>query len=179
MAIYKFVDIENEILIADKLYDFVVNHTDILPTKRSWTPVSTATLQTHVPELFNELKKFVEQPVDISAFVYRPPGYEEAHIDDSKEVRFLFPVRNCQGSYTKFYDLNGNTVTRMVEAKGNIWWKIGNEFPLKEIDRLELLKPVFFSPGTPHGVYTPPNLAGPRISFTCSFKNSNPEYLIK
>ena len=179
MPIYNFVNIENTQLITDKLYEFVVNHTDILTTKRSWTPVSTSVLEFYIPELFKELKKFVEQPVDMSAFVYRPPGYEEAHIDDSKEVRFLFPIKNCQGSYTKFYDLNGNTVTRMVEAKGNIWWKIGNEFPLKEIDRLELLKPVFFNPGVPHGVYTPENLPGPRISFTCSFKDTNPVHMIK
>jgi hypothetical protein len=179
MAIYKFVDIENQDQIAGKLYDFVVNHTDILQVKRAWTPVSTITLSDHVPELFNELKKFVTAPVHISAFVYRPRGYEETHIDDGKDIRLLFPVINCRGSYTKFYDLNGNTITRMVEQKGNVWWKIGNQFPLKEIDRLELLKPAFFDPGIPHGVYTPPDLPGPRISFTCSFKDSNPEYLIK
>jgi hypothetical protein len=179
MAIYKFVDIENQTLIADRLYDFVVNRTDILQAKRDWTPVSTSVLQNYIPELFNELKKFVDQPVDVSAFVFRRVGYEETHIDDGKDIRFLFPVRNCQRSYTKFYDLNGNIITRVVEGKGNVWWRIGKDFPLKEIDRLELLKPVFFDPGIPHGVYTPPDLPGPRLSFTCSFKGISPEHLIR
>lgn len=179
MAAYKFIDIDNESLITEKLYDYVINHTDIIQEKRSWTPVPTVNVQQHIPELFNALKKIIEQDVDISAFVYRPPGDEEAHLDDRKEVRLLFPVKNCQGSYTKFYDLNGNTVNRIVEAKGNIWWEIGNEFPLKEIDRLELLKPVFFDPGIPHGVYTPPTLPGPRLSFTCSFKGIDPRHLLR
>jgi hypothetical protein len=42
---------------------------------------------------YNELKKFVDQPVDVSAFVFRRVGYEETHIDDGKDIRFLFPVR--------------------------------------------------------------------------------------
>ena len=169
MATYKFIELENADVITEKLYEFVVNNTDILQTGRSWTPVNTAKVLSAVPELRTALDKFTDLPVDISAFVYRPPGYEEAHLDGVVETRLLMPVRNCQGSYTKFFDLNGNTVTKMVEAKGNVWWKIGNEHPLVEIDRLELTKPVFFNAGVPHGVQTPKG-NGPRLTFTCSFK---------
>ncbi len=169
MAIYKFIDLENQEVITEKLYDFAVNSTDIFKTGRSWTPIPASTILSNVPELATALSKFINLSIDICAFVYRPPGYEEAHLDGIVETRLLMPIYNCQGSYTKFYDLNGNEVTRQVEPKGNVWWKIGNKFPLIEIDRLELTRPVFFNAGVPHGVQTPPG-NGPRLSFTCSFK---------
>lgn len=169
MAIYKFIDLENQEVITEKLYDFAVNSTDIFKTGRSWTPIPTTTILSNVPELEIALSKFIDLPINICAFVYRPPGYEEAHLDGVIETRLLMPIRNCQGSYTKFYDLNGNAVTRKVEPKGNVWWEIAKDYPLVEIDRLELTRPVFFNAGIPHGVQTPAG-NGPRLSFTCSFK---------
>ncbi len=169
MIAYKFIELNNEETITRKLNEYVEKFTDILQTGRSWTPVKTETVFSYVPELLDSLKKYTSLSIDISAFVFRPPGYEEAHLDGIIETRLLYPVRNCAGSFTKFYDLNGNSVTKMVEAKGNVWWKIGKEFPLKEIDRLELTKPVFFNAGVPHGVQTPAG-NGPRLTFTCSFK---------
>ena len=178
MAIYKFIELENLEVIQKKLYNFMVSNTDVLDSKTSWTPADIVDIISEVPELEASLKKFTDLPLEKFAFVHRRPGSDEVHIDTQFGTRLLLPILNCQGSYTRFYDLNGNSITKEVAPSGFTYDKVGTDFPLIEIDRLELTKPVFFNTeGIPHGVVTPQETRGSRISCVCTF-NGDASHLL-
>ena len=172
MKCYKKLDIPNHQIISDKMYDFVVTKTSILKEKIFWTYVNVPQVFQHVPEL----KEFTESykiKVDAIAVIWAPPGLEGAiHIDYAKDVRILWPIKNCAGSYTRFFDIDLNCVeTAMLENK-NPYYKITQPEPYKVLDNLELTQPYVFDSSIAHGVYTNPLYTEPRLTFTIRSKQS-------
>lgn len=171
MDLFKFLTVSNQELIADKLYDYVINHTNILETKYDWNTLNRAEVLEFVPELVTECTKLVNHPIVMISVIYRSPGEGgKIHIDQGPaKYRLLWPVRNCQGSYTKFYDLNGNQVKEIFNPNGNSFLTIDTVNPMPEIASVELTSPVIFNSKVPHGVYTNPALNEPRLSVTIGF----------
>jgi hypothetical protein len=171
MKLYKKLPIDNYQIIADKLYDYVINHTDILEKQYDWNQLKLAELQQYVPELAEACYKLIDCPIAMAAIIYRAAGEGgKIHIDQGlADYRLLMPVRNCQGSYTKFYDINGNEVKEILNPNGNKFLTIERKNPFIEIDCLELTEPVVFNSKVAHGVYTNPNLTEPRLSITIGF----------
>jgi hypothetical protein len=171
MDLYKRLSIDNYQIIADKVYDYVVKHTDILVTKYDWNNLKVKELSHHVPELVEACAKLVDCPIVMASIIYRSAGEGgKIHIDQGiAKYRLLMPIRNCQGSYTKFYDINGNQVREVANPNGNSFLTIEKVNPFIEIDSLELTEPVIFNSKVAHGVYTNPELTEPRLSITIGF----------
>jgi len=171
MELYKFLTVENQALISKKLYDYVINHTDILETKYDWNTLNLKEVLSFVPELVTECAKLINHPIVLVSIIHRSPGEGgKIHIDQGPaKYRLLWPVSNCQGSYTKFYDLNGNSVRELFNPNGNSFLTIGKTYPMPEIASVELTQPIVFNSKVPHGVYTNPLLTEPRLSATIGF----------
>ena len=171
MKLYKFLKVDNQELISDKLYNYVINHTDILETKYDWNTLNLKEVLTYVPELATESAKLVNSSIKMISIIYRNPSEGgKIHIDQGlAKYRLLWPVKNCQGSFTKFYDINGNKIYEKVNPNGNKFLTIEELYPFTEIGSLELTQPVIFNSKIPHGVYTNPMFTEPRLSATIGF----------
>jgi hypothetical protein len=134
----------------------------------------------YVPELQEECFKIIPAPITMVAIVYRNPGKEwGVHIDTGLyDHRLLWPVKNCQGSYTRFFDLNGNAAITRLGGEGDLYTEIRSDYPLLEIDAVELTAPIIFNTRIPHGVFTNPKCAEPRLSATIGFRNFSLETLL-
>lgn len=170
MIPFKFISVENQQLISDKLYDYIVEHTDILKKAWQWNTVKKDDVLKFVPELAVELRKIIDADIKTISIIHRKPNAQGGiHIDFGGATRVLWPVRNCAGSYTKFFDLNGNEVVEKRGSEGDRFLDIIHTYPLKEIAAVELTSPIVFDSGIPHGVYTNPKLNEPRLTVTIAF----------
>lgn len=181
MIPFKYISIKEHQLISDKLYDYVLHNTDVLKNASPWTTLKKDDVLKFVPELAVELRKIVDADIEMISIIHRKPKvYGGVHIDSGGLTRMLFPVRNCAGSYTKFFDLNGNSVIEKKGNEGDTFFAIsqydavndciiGNGNPLKEIGAAELISPIVFDSGIAHGVYTNPDCLGPRLTATIAF----------
>jgi len=171
MKTYKLLPIENHEFISKKLYDYVVTKTDILEKKWDWNTLDcNAVLQT-IPELALACSKIIDHPITMISIVHRSAGASGGvHVDTGRyHYRVLWPVSNCQGSYTRFFDLNGNNLVISKGAEGDLYLSIENRNPLIEIDAVELVAPVVFNTLTPHGVFTNPACTESRLTATIGF----------
>lgn len=173
MLVYKYITLDNQEIIAKKLYSYVVNHTKILETKYDWNNLNIEEVLKFrfVPELVESCAKLINYPIKMISIIHRMPGDDgKIHIDQGlAKYRLLLPIKNCQGSYTKFYELNGNPVKELVNPNGNSFLSINAVNPMPEICSVELTQPIIFNSKIPHGVYTNPELTGPRLSATIGF----------
>jgi hypothetical protein len=179
MIPFKHISVENQQLISDKLYDYVINHTHILKMAWLWNTLKKNDVLKFVPELAVELRKIIDADIRMISIIYRKPNHQGGiHIDFGGATRVLWPVRNCAGSYTKFFDLNGNEVIEKKGQEGDRFLDIVPTFPLTEIAAVELTSPIVFDSGIPHGVYTNPTLHEPRLTVTISF-SKDIKYLLE
>jgi hypothetical protein len=180
MLPFIYINVENQQLISDKLYNFVISKTNIIQNCYSWNNLDLNDLKKYVPELFLELEKSIGSAIDVAAVVCRCPYNGGApHVDYNKAVRVLFPIKNCAGSYTRFYDLNGNSMILKTGEKGNKWYEYSKEFPLIETYSVELIKPIIFDSGVMHGVVVNPDCSEHRLTLTVKFKKDIRSHLYK
>ena len=173
MKPYKFINCNRVNEISKKLYEYVVNETDILEKKWEWNTLNLPKVLLYVPELQEECSKIIPVPITMIAIVYRSPGKEwGVHIDTGNyNYRLLWPVKNCEGSYTRFFDANGNIAMPRLGLEGDIYTELRSDYPLIEIDAVELTSPIIFNTRIPHGVFTNPKCTEPRLSVTIGFNN--------
>lgn len=173
MKPYQFVNVNRVEEISSKLYNYVVEKTDILDKKWDWNTLDYKEVLNFIPELKEECNKIIPAPITMLSIVHRNPGASHGvHIDVSNyNYRLLWPVKNCQGSYTRFYNLNGNKIVTSYGKQGDEFKTISRDYPLIEIDAMELIKPVIFNTQVPHGVFTNPDCAEPRLTATIGFGN--------
>ena len=177
MICYKKLDIPNHRLISDKLFDYVTNRTQILDKKIFWNYVRVPQVFESIPEL-KELTEAHNLNVSAMAVIYAPPGLEGAiHIDYGLDVRILWPIRNCEGSYTRFFDIDKQYIQVARLPNNEPYYKITKPEPYEVIDELELTQPVVFDSGIAHGVYTNPNCNEPRLTFTIRCSDSMKHWL--
>ena len=181
MKIYKYIDTEKQEYISEKLYSYVEKFTPVLQKKWFWNTINKTHLLKTIPELEEELKKIIEHEITMISIIYRPPNYQGGiHIDNiTYPYRVLWPVKNCEGSFTKFYDLNGNDMIERFGDQGDRHLIPDNKYPLLEIESMELIKPIVFNTQIPHGVYTNPEFTEPRLSATIGFGNYPLEKLLQ
>lgn len=177
--IYRFLDVDQQQLISDKLYQYVAGN-QRLSNQWGWLKTDHNKVLDRVPELATELSKFIDSKITmITILRYRPHEDGIVHLDLGSHIhRVLWPVANCQGSYTKFYNVNGNRIRTYNGKQSDRYLAPENKFPLKEIDSVELTKPILFNTKICHRALVNPVLTEPRITCTIGFERTNLEEIL-
>jgi len=170
--IYKFVNIPNYQFISNKMYSYIVNNTDIISGEAIWNWTNTEQVLRAVPELDKAITNLGLEIERISIIKTKPKTNIRIHIDYDKEPRMLWPISNCQGSYTKFFNVDPANIVEQRGVKNDIYYLITKPELAEQIDSLELVSPVIFKPCVAHGVWTNPTYDTPRLTMTIKFKNS-------
>ena len=170
MKCYKKLDIPNHSLISDQMYDFVVNKTTILQKNIFWTYVNAHQVFDQIPDL-KTISDSLKIDVDAIAVIWAPPGLEGAiHIDYGRDMRILWPIKNCEGSYTRFFKVDPSHVKVARLPNNEPYYEITQPEPYEVLDELELTQPVVFDSSIAHGIYTNPGCTEPRLTFTIRSK---------
>jgi len=175
--IYKFLDVDQQQLISDKLYQYVTENSELF-NRWGWTTANAESVLDFVPELEEELAKVIKSKINmITILRWEPLVNGPVHLDTGKHIhRVLWPVINCAGSYTKFYDTNGNKIRRHQGRESYL--EPERKFPLKEIESIELLRPMVFNTKICHGAVINPKCLEPRITCTIGFEKQNLEDIL-
>jgi len=170
--IYKFIDIPEHSLISDKVYNYVLNNTDIITSNAIWNWTNQQEVLRVVPELKISMDNLQLEVERISIIKATPRATIRIHIDYDKEPRMLWPIKNCQGSYTKFFKVDPANIIEQRGVKNDIYYLITKPELAEQLDSLELVAPVMFKPWIAHGVWTNPDCAEHRLTMTIKFKNN-------
>lgn len=169
--IYKFINIPEHKLISDQIYNYVKTSTDILTGTSIWNWANSQEILNLIPKLTIALDNLHLEVERISIIKASPKSNIRMHIDYDKEPRMLWPIKNCQGSYTKFFDVDPANILKKRGVKNDIYYLILKPEIAKQIDSLELTTPVMFKPWIAHSVWTNPMYDEPRLTMTIKFKN--------
>lgn len=180
---YIKLDYPNYQIITKKLNEYAELKTDIMHnpirsnakrTSLIWRiRINLDDILSDIPELLELLNHYNIEPKR-AAFIQTEPNTQgEIHIDGNLLTRILFPVRNCIGSTTKFFDIpktfwDDNGYGKYDPIKNEFYYSAykGNINDFKVTDQFELDRPVIFDTSISHGIFTNPNVTEPRISFT-------------
>ena len=177
MKTYRFLSVVDHQLISSKLYEYVVNKTDILEKTKiagSWNYLEVDPVLELIPELKTALSNIIDHEVTMIAVLSFPVNTNiPIHIDHGNfKHRVLWPVLNCAGSKTRFYHPNGN---KLVKVFSNKTTSIVPEdrYPLREVDSCELVEPMVINTRALHGVTANPTATGHRLSATFGFGSAD------
>ena len=175
---HKLLDIPNHELISAQMYDYICTRTSVLQDKVFWTTLNLKDALENNPELVKVFSEFNVTPMKIS-IIYAEPNLQGAvHVDNDSPVRILWPIKNCKGSYTRFYNIEKQYYKKEYLPNGVGYIGITKPEPYELVDEIELTKPAVFDPVIPHGVYTNPAITEPRLTMTIEFYESIDHWLL-
>jgi hypothetical protein len=178
-------------VLIDRLNWYLENHTDILKTSMANSLIfgsfhDPATMNEKIPELV-ELCEWIGITPETYQFIQLrpahawPKGADPIHVDPQSIARVLLPVRNCEGSINRFYDVPSywfretwSEVRQMVNYK-NFYKGDYKEFPMTA--EFELDDVYLFNISYPHGIWPNPKSTEQRITFTI-FPNEDIAHLL-
>ena len=173
---HKLLDIPNYQRVSDEIYNFVLNHTDLLSGKEKFCfhEVDVADTLKHTPLLQKFLKEKLLQPTMIGIIVTHADSPSNLHADfvdtlTTTYIRMLWPVRNCHGSRTVFYNVPKEHLTIVDQPNGITYYNIPTDQNWEYLDEFELASPVVFDTIVPHEVVPCPNSTNHRISCSIGF----------
>jgi hypothetical protein len=177
--IYKFLEVDNYQAVSDQVYEYVINHTDILKTKLPifYTDVNILHMLKNVPLLTTFLEQRFLTPTLISVVVVAPDDIPYIHVDYIDPfVRILWPVKHCKGSKTKFYDIPKEYLKLNSDPRGatNTYYDITEDRDWPILDEVELIQPIVFDASFAHAVHPALDATERRISFTIGFDKDLP-----
>ena len=178
MKIYHYLDIVDHESISKQVYDFLRDNYD-LDQFIFWNTVDHSRLLSAVADLKSAISNL---NLSVAAIAIIKTKIDcKIHVDYSGDTlggpRLLWPIRNCNGSSTRFFDVKPEWLEIVRLTNGVKYCKINNPEPLVEIDRFELNRPVIFNPQVAHGVYCNPEYDDYRYSMTISIRESLDSYL--
>jgi hypothetical protein len=177
MKIYKFLDIDNHEEISGLIYEYLKNHTNVLANQWPNEFLNHEHFLEHVSSVAQIIRNMNLQTLRASVVTRLPGQYGGVHIDDDKTIRILWPVKNCKGSLTKFFNVDESYVTTEFGPGGDRYFLIDQAAPLIQIDQVELTGPIVFCPWIPHGVWTNAEYLENRITLCIGFTRSPTELL--
>ena len=171
---FRYINIENYNEISNQVYDFTVNHTDILKPRRPifFNDVNTMHIIGHCPALKDFLIKNSLRPTQIAVVVVSPDLDPYLHADTlDPYVRLLLPVKNCEGAITRMYDVPRENLTLDWQnySASNIYYDVIGDQDWPLLAEIELTQPVLFDASVVHAVYPAKDATDHRISFTIGF----------
>jgi hypothetical protein len=182
---YKFLNVKDHHIISEQMFAFIRDHSGLLILDpQFWTDLDVKTVLHHVPALSKLLKRNSLTPKQIAVIIVDPDPDVVIHTDTLEPyVRILWPVKNCEGSRTKFYDIPRSFLK--VEPPGKASTNIAC-YPTVDRDwrflgEVELTSPIVFDGSIAHAVHCAPRpYAVPvhtdwfRITFTVGFDKTLP-----
>lgn len=178
--IWKFLEVDDHQAISDQVYQYVLNHTSILDTKLTtfYNEIDDLQILNYAPSLRKFLSDNLLVPKFIAIVIVLPSDNpDNLHVDQlTPYVRVLWPVKNCSGSVTKFYDIPRDLLKeetdRWASTSGYYRPVVKKDWPL--LDQFELTQPLVFDVSVAHEVCAAPDATEPRISFTLGFDQDLP-----
>jgi hypothetical protein len=172
MKNYKFLEIDNHLVVSEDVYQYIVSHTDIMTTKNFWTDLNVDDVLNHVPLLKKVLDEYKLTASQIAVIYVEPKSTADVHIDFNPNIRILWPIKNCDRSVTTFYHVDKTKVQARRLSNG-IWYnRISNTVVPEFIENFSLVKPVVFNPSVAHGIASDTDSNEPRLSLTVGFTTS-------
>lgn len=160
---------------ASKLYSYVKTRTNILSIKQAVNIIEINEVIDYVPELSEFFTHHGVTP-SFGFFLCSHPGETlMPHVDYGRPKRFLFPVLNCQGSFTEFYKAQDSEIVEATLKNGKKFYNVKISPPYDILDRFELVDPVVIDTGIPHGVSR--HSTNTRLSFTVATAESLDHFL--
>jgi hypothetical protein len=179
MFIWKYIDIINYELISEKVYNFIVNKTSIMQENATWNTLSKEELLHDIPELMTVFKNLGDlDPLNLSIVKCEPKQNIAVHIDSDTFARLLWPIKNCKGSYTKFFEIENANIEKRYGVKKDLYYHINNIQDATLLETVELTQPIVFKPWIPHGVWSNPDYSESRLTLTIRFSKSL-EYMLE
>jgi hypothetical protein len=186
MAIpYKFLTVKDHHKISEQMFAYIHDHSDLLVSDvKFWTKLDINTVLHHVPSLKKLLKRNALTPIQISVIIADPDshGVQNIHTDSLQpHVRLLWPVKNCAGSRTKFYDIPNDLMQEItsddVHSQATDTYYVPTvERDWRFLTEFELTSPLVLDASIAHAIHCAPRpYAAPahpdwfRISFTIAF----------
>ncbi len=171
--IWKYLNVSNHQEISDELYQYATSQTDLLidPDKLNnlhWQHVPS--IMIHCPKLREFLNNQYLMPVKMGFIVIHTKEWVPTHADHVDHyVRLLWPVKNCAGSETKFYNLK-KSQGQLIGAEYEGWYiRYPADHSGNVIDQFELTGPIVLDTSVPHSIHPDKILDDIRISFTIAF----------
>ena len=173
--------------ISQKLNLFAEQHTDILQNPIRKTLIYGIVpdfdlINLEVPELMELCDWVGAKPIRYMFLQIKPkpawhPGLDPYHIDPTPtRVNLLLPVRNCEGSITRFIDVPNKWFKKTwLEDRQKFHYENLYKGTYEEFEmagEFELNNAYLFNVGYPHGVLCNPNIKEPRISFSVVFDDA-------
>jgi hypothetical protein len=172
MTLYKHLQVPQHTLISEKLYWYIKDCTQVLEEKQFWNDLSVEDVLIAVPELKEYVDSQHLEIAQISAIYVEPNTQDNIHIDFNTDIRILWPVKNCEGSYTRFFNIDPKNVQTRRLSNG-VWYKrISQKPPYTQIGEVEVISPILFNPGVAHSVITNPKCNDSRLTVTIRFTTS-------
>ena len=187
---WKSLNIGNYQAISDEVYNYVVNHTEILNNlldKKNYyfgqqknyffeQPISY--MLRHCPLLVNFLNSQQLVPTILGIIVVgnhqKELGMHKDNDGSYPWLRILWPVKNCQGSKTKIWQVPENAGEFISNADGVLLVNYPLDQERHLLEEFELSRPVLFDASSAHSVETNTELSGYRISLTIGFDRDLP-----
>ena len=174
--IYKFLNINNHQEISNEVYQYIVDHTDVLLCKNIFVDQDIGQMLNYCPLLNDFLNIYKLIPKRLAIIVCPKNSEITMHRDNdgtNSYVRILWPVRNCQGSITKLWQVPDDAGT-LINTNGIVYTAFPWDQPREQIDEFELSHPVLFNASCAHSVHPAPESTQTRISFTIGFDRDLP-----
>ena len=175
--IYKFLNIDNHQEISNEVYQYTVDHTDVLLCKNIFVDQDIGQMLHYCPLLNDFLTIYKLIPKRLAIIVCPKNSEITMHKDNDgvdPYVRILWPVQNCQGSKTKIWAVPKDAGTVMLDTNGIVYTGFPAEQKRLQIDEFELSQPVLFNASCAHSVHPAPGSTETRISFTMGFDRDLP-----
>jgi hypothetical protein len=175
---YKFLNISQHNIISDELYNYISNYSDLLnnPTKlQSLNYVSIRDVLFYCPMLKDWLDLHNFEPTIMAVILVESSETLSVHQDcNFKYFRILWPVRNCEGSETRFHRVDKKDKKMVVSKNEGLYIDFPSDQEYEVVDKFTLTSPVVFNTSLPHSVHPNKGADGIRISFTIGFKYNLP-----
>jgi hypothetical protein len=181
--IWKYLDIDAHQAISDEVYQYLADYTDVLLGEKYFVDQSIHHMLRHCPllaEFLNSCYLVPERLATITCLSHDEINIHKDFDGEDPYVRILWPVKNCQGSKTKFWKVPsgaghltiGGYGTRDGSGITSIAFPKNDDYEV--IDEFELSSPLVFDGSVAHSIHPNPNLSGLRVSFTIGFDRDLP-----
>jgi hypothetical protein len=174
---YKFLGIDDYQAISDEVYEYIINHTQVLQLENIFVDQEIDSMLSCCPQLSEFLNKHQLTPKRLATIVCAGSDHIAMHKDNDGQrpyIRILWPIKNCQGSKTKIWLIPENAGKVMIDTNGIVYTWFPHDQKRLQIDEFELTSPVLFNASCAHSVHPTPGSTETRISFTMGFDRDLP-----